>query len=105
MYDASLYTLIGIPNLSNAFAVNAHFATFSQMTEILTWFSFICSWLSMAHQPVDNEVMQEVPFQISRVALRLPCSTLFITPDGAKHRSTEVWSHWFQRHCAVPALF
>lgn len=101
MYDASLYTLIGIPNLS------------------------IGSHLFVAHRMVDSEKMvckprcspndylyadygphqQEVPFQISRVALRLPCSTLFITPDGAKHRSTEVWSHWFQRHCAVPALF
>lgn len=80
MYDASLYTLIGIPNLS------------------------IGSHLFVAHRMVDSEKM-EVPFQISRVALRLPCSTLFITPDGAKHRSTEVWSHWFQRHCAVPALF
>ena len=46
MYDASLYTLIGIPNLSTACAVNAHFATSSQMTEILTWFPFIFSWLT-----------------------------------------------------------
>ena len=57
MYDASLYTLIGIPNLSTACAVNAHLATSTQMTEILTWFSFICSWLRMVHQPMDGEVM------------------------------------------------
>lgn len=57
MYDASLYTLIGIPNLSTACAVNAHFSTSSQMTEILTWFPFICSLLRVARQLVNSEEM------------------------------------------------
>lgn len=91
MYDASLYTLIGIPNLSTACAINAHFATSSQMTEMLTWFIFICSWLRMAHQPMDGEAMvckprcssndclfadpasAESPFQISSSRVVFAC--------------------------------